>query len=144
MTKQHMILKNETSKFPARTHRHYAQHLADSFALVQRLVSVAQGQDACYLDTLRADSRTVPLELRVPFAQLAQVKAVNKRVGGGDADRWNPTSKRWVPPLVPSTPFAAWHSERAGAETRGAAVHALLEVQIAQTPPPGSHGGRAG
>jgi RecQ family ATP-dependent DNA helicase len=116
MTKQHMILKNETSKLPAGTHRHYAQHLVDSFALVQRLLSVAQGQDTCCLHTLLAASSAVSLELRVPFAQLAQVKAVNKRVGGGDAARWNPAVKRWVlPPLAPSTPFAAWHSEHPGA-----------------------------
>jgi len=116
VTKQHMILLNETRKLPAGTHRHYAQHLADSFALVQRLLAVAQAQTACCLHTLRAASSAVSLELRVPFAQLAQVKAVNKRVGAADAARWNPAAKRWVlPPMAPAAPYQAWHSAPAAA-----------------------------
>jgi len=121
VTKQHMILQSELRKLPAGTHRHYAQHLADSFALVQRLLAVAQAHSACCLHTLLAAAGAGSLELRAPFAQLAQIKAVNKRVGAADAARWNKTLKRWVlPPLAPREPFAAWLAAPAPAPAPGA------------------------
>jgi len=147
MTKQHMILKNETSKLPAGTHSHYAQHLADSFALVQRLLLVAQGQDTCCLHTLLVLQRSLARAARALRAACAGQGHQQTR-GGGRRSQVEPSREALGAPAAravnPVRSLAQRAPGRGRDACRAAALHALLELQIPQTPPSCSPRGGGG
>lgn len=101
LKQRHMLMK-QCSKSPA----NYKTYVLDSFSMTEKFLMISKSNRDCLLNFLGMCNDAQRHELKVPYADLNTLKAINSRCEKEERAQWDGISKRWfLPPLRYNSSF---------------------------------------